>query len=437
MFTPSIVAYNDTTGRFGGYGLALHNLLAKTLGELNKHIASKDVVMEFDVQIADLGGAFAQGREGWSYREYISKEGNDVVASSIMREARTGEDLNGGGADAVLRLSPQFMENLAQYQRAPTAYLEEMLTGVLGNEIGHAMGFNGLLDRVTGQPMYAIVRYLYDQNVVFENGKPYFVGEAAMAVFGGKVPLTAMGTGSSIYHVDVNASLMYGGVLSNYNETMLDIAMMRDLKYQVNYTFASADGHKFFIGAGTQSVAGTAGRDTAVIYGNYTEFTQSRSNGTIILNSKTDASTVDTLVDFERIKYFDKVVAFDTGGNAGQAYRLYQAAFDRKPDLAGLGAQINGLDSGMSLLNISQNFINSAEFQMRYGANPSNDAFVTQLYANVLHRTPDAGGYAVQVGALNGGMSRAQMLVNFSESTENYNATIVGIQSGIEYTPFA
>jgi hypothetical protein len=62
---------------------------------------------------------------------------------------------------------------------------------------------------------------------------------------------------------------------------------------------------------------------------------------------------------------------------------------------------------------------------------------VTLLYANVLHRTPDAAGFAVQVNALNSGMSRAQLLVNFSESNENFGATIVGIQNGIDYIPIA
>lgn len=64
---------------------------------------------------------------------------------------------------------------------------------------------------------------------------------------------------------------------------------------------------------------------------------------------------------------------------------------------------------------------------------------MTPLYANVLCRTrrPDAGNYAVQLTAVNSGMSGVQLLVNFSESTEKYNATIIGLQSSIEHPPFA
>jgi serralysin len=146
---------------------------------------------------------------------------------------------------------------------------------------------------------------------------------------------------------------------------------------------------------------------------------------------------VDALTGIERLRFLDKNIALDIDGNAGQAYRMYQAAFDRIPDLPGLGAQINGMDNGLSILQIGQNFMDSSEFALRYGMNLSNADFVTQLYANVLDRTPDPGGYAHQLNAIDSGaVSRAQLLVNFSESVEN-KANVIGvIQGGIEYIPF-
>jgi hypothetical protein len=41
-----------------------------------------------------------------------------------------------------------------------------------------------------------------------------------------------------------------------------------------------------------------------------------------------------------------RAVALDVDGAAGQAYRLYQAAFDRAPDKNGLGYWINGWIDG-------------------------------------------------------------------------------------------
>jgi hypothetical protein len=211
--------------------------------------------------------------------------------------------------------------------------------------------------------------------------------------------------------------------------------------YKANFggdsLLGSSGNDRFFASNGNDVFNGNGGIDTVIYAGSRADYVLSKSTSGSTVASQKAVGGMDTLLHTERLAFADATIALDIDGNAGQAYRLYQAAFDRKPDLAGLGAQINGLDSGMTLLQISQNFINSAEFQQRYGANPSNDAFVTLLYANVLHRTPDAAGFAVQVNALNSGMSRAQLLVNFSESNENFGATIVGIQNGIDYIPIA
>ena len=115
------------------------------------------------------------------------------------------------------------------------------------------------------------------------------------------------------------------------------------------------------------------------------------------------------------------------------AYRLYQAAFNRTPDKAGLGFQMHEMDVGVSLQAVAQNFINSPEFARTYGA-LNNTQFVNQLYTNVLHRAADAGGLSYHAGNLAAGMSRAQVLMGFSESPENQAALIGFIQGGMQYT---
>lgn len=141
----------------------------------------------------------------------------------------------------------------------------------------------------------------------------------------------------------------------------------------------------------------------------------------------------DTLVNIERLQFSDRTVAIDISGIAGQAYRVYQAAFNRTPDNGGLKYWIGIMDSGVSLSTVSSGFIGSAEFQKLYGTNPTNELFVTKLYDNVLHRTPDTGGYNYWVGLLNtGGIDKISTLVNFSESNENQAGVIGVIQNGID-----
>ncbi len=87
----------------------------------------------------------------------------------------------------------------------------------------------------------------------------------------------------------------------------------------------------------------------------------------------------------------------------------------------------------MNLDQVAQQFIASNEFVKTYGT-LSTTKFVTQLYANVLHRAPDSGGLAYHVDHMDHGRTQTQMLVEFSESAENQAALIGTIQHGIEYT---
>jgi hypothetical protein len=149
---------------------------------------------------------------------------------------------------------------------------------------------------------------------------------------------------------------------------------------------------------------------------------------------------VDTLVDVERLRFSDVTLALDTskGSNAGDAYRLYKAAFDRTPDSAGLGFWIKKLDDGSStLINAAQGFINSVEFINLNGVNSSNTTFVTNLYKHVLQRTPDAGGYQYWENYLGTNpTARAQVLAEFSSSAENVTQVANLIANGISYTQF-
>jgi hypothetical protein len=204
-------------------------------------------------------------------------------------------------------------------------------------------------------------------------------------------------------------------------------------------TLSGLDGNDILRGGyGADAIDGGSGIDTAVIEHWLSESSiQKTSSGYKITDySHAGRNEVDLLANVERLQFEDKTIALDIDGNAGQIYRLYQAAFDRAPDLGGLGVWINQMDNGQSLEWVSAQFQASQEFHLKYGTNVSTEQFVTLLYQNVLHRAPDAEGYTHQLNALNTNIvSRSQLLINFSESTENQAALIGTIQDGIEYTP--
>lgn len=201
-------------------------------------------------------------------------------------------------------------------------------------------------------------------------------------------------------------------------------------------------GDDILIGNGANNMlAGGAGRDTAILRGSIAEHDirhDIASEQIVVTDAVSGRNGSDVLNGVERARFDDASVAFDIGGNAGQAYRLYRAAFDREPDHAGLGYWIDALDDGMPLAAVASGFIGSNEFIELHGAAPTEDAFVAALYDNVLDRAPDDAGFAYWVDEMHTGRrSQADVLVGFSESAENQQAVIGLIQNGIEYLEWA
>lgn len=193
--------------------------------------------------------------------------------------------------------------------------------------------------------------------------------------------------------------------------------------------------------AGNDDLDGGIGLDVAMYGSNRAQNIAIKlANGDIQI---TGPEGIDTLHAVERAVFTDHALGFDVDGIGGTAYRLYKAAFDRTPDAGGLGFWMYYLDRGFNLVDAADNFLNSDEFRAMYGANPTNDNFVRLLYQHVMHRDPDAEGYAFwnaamtnQGGAYGHAWTKGEVLTLFADSAEN-KALVVGvIQDGFDYTPW-
>jgi hypothetical protein len=186
-------------------------------------------------------------------------------------------------------------------------------------------------------------------------------------------------------------------------------------------------------GRGNDTLDGGNGTDTALFSGAAAEYLWSRTGSGVAVSDKVSGRDGSDTTNTERLRFSDKVVAFDVEENAGQAYRLYQAALHRTPDTAGLSYWVNAIDHGASLAQVAGDFIRSAEFAAAFG-NPttlSNAQFLNVIYTNILGRSPDAAGLGYWLGELDRGFGRDRTLASFSESVEN--KAIVGstIATGI------
>lgn len=140
--------------------------------------------------------------------------------------------------------------------------------------------------------------------------------------------------------------------------------------------------------------------------------------------------TTEMMSRADEARFLDGRMVFDHDDPSAQALRLYQSAFARESDIVGLNFWTDALKSGWSLTQVSGHFLDSAEFQTRYGS-LANHAFVDNLYWNVLGRGPDQGGSTYWVSQLDGGMGRDRTLELFSESKENRDLTAWQVDRGI------
>jgi hypothetical protein len=200
------------------------------------------------------------------------------------------------------------------------------------------------------------------------------------------------------------------------------------------------------------NLTGTGGViNTAVYSGMSGEYSVSVSSATgvvTVADTVSGRDGVDSLTNIQRAQFVDNLnLAFDLNSSAGAGgiYRLYAAAFNRKPDLQGIGYWILQSDLGQSMTQIATGFTFSSEFATLYGATISDvyatganlTNLVTGFYTNVLHRAPDPAGLSYYAGQIaSHGKTVGQVLAEISDSAENRTQVAPQIQNGVLFWPW-
>lgn len=188
------------------------------------------------------------------------------------------------------------------------------------------------------------------------------------------------------------------------------------------------------MGLAVQGASATAD-DGLTIAGYRAGYTIVRGDDGQVALTEIATGQVSTYNGIKLIKFFDKWTSLDIDGADGQVYRLYQAAFNRKPDLAGLGFWVQTLRGGSKLIDIAGSFLASDEFKQLYGDNVPASAFIDSLYQNILHRPGELEGYRWWVDAVDNGAERRQVLLGFADSDENKRNLLADIQNGFDFAP--
>jgi hypothetical protein len=94
---------------------------------------------------------------------------------------------------------------------------------------------------------------------------------------------------------------------------------------------------------------------------------------------------------------------------------FYATYLHRSADPAGLTFFVNAMLNGESEESVIEQILGSAEYSADH---PTNTAFVTALYNDILGRSPDSAGLAAWLQALQNGTSRAAVADSFVTSSE-------------------
>ncbi|MEM6355012.1 MAG: DUF4214 domain-containing protein [Pseudomonadota bacterium] len=185
--------------------------------------------------------------------------------------------------------------------------------------------------------------------------------------------------------------------------------------------------------SGDDELDGLGGRDTVRYDATREEVTETLGFGgrvTIEQNGETDV-----LDNIERVELNDGAYIFDISENGDFIYRLYAAAFVRTPDEEGFRFNTNRSDNGQSDEEIAQSFVVSDEFLAEFGTNPTDEQFIEDLYQKVLERASDEGGRNFWLERFaSGELDRADMLIRFAASDENFARTADDVDDGFWVT---
>ncbi len=203
-------------------------------------------------------------------------------------------------------------------------------------------------------------------------------------------------------------------------------------------TVDGGEGDDTLDGAGGEDLLdGSSGQDTARYHGNRADFTIGEGGSSV--GEVADPNDIDALFSIEKVEFDDGALVFDIDSeNVSFAYRIYAAAYGRTPDEAGLRFWTDVLDDrGEGPPDVDDKefvasfFLTADEFTNLYGTDPTNEEYINALYENVLHREADQAGYDFWLGVIASGQGKDDLLIWFTDSTENLDNTAPDLDNGI------
>ncbi len=151
-----------------------------------------------------------------------------------------------------------------------------------------------------------------------------------------------------------------------------------------------------------------------------------KRQGTILARFLLFVAFVPAMTVFGSVPTSAQVPGLDFTNTGCEGYsdsvaRLYTAGLNRTPERGGFEYWMQQYTLGrISLMGMADFFASSPEFTTNYGS-LTQEEFIRQIYRNILGREGEPEGVAYWAVLMTNGLTRGNLLVLFSESTENIN----------------
>ena len=177
--------------------------------------------------------------------------------------------------------------------------------------------------------------------------------------------------------------------------------------------------------AANSTIDGGTGFDVLVVHDSHINHTVTIENGHLVVHSAAPAQ----ITNIQVIEYSDGISVVASTHDQAIVARMYEVAFGREADVAGINFWMDQLTAGQPLSQIITDMSKSNEFKTNH-ASQTNDAFLTSLYLGLANRTPDAAGLAYWEAQFASGATQADVALHFAQSQEAI--TLMGI-TGTQY----
>lgn len=169
------------------------------------------------------------------------------------------------------------------------------------------------------------------------------------------------------------------------------------------------------------TVDGGTGFDAIKVAGKKSDYLISNDNGVIVLKSK-DATLQSVVQNSEYINFDDGSVIINVA-NQDQAVvaRFYEIVLDRPADREGVINWLGTVDTKTaSPVELAAKFLASQEFTSKHGSLDSlSDAdFLQLMYQKAFNRPGEAAGVEGWIAEMQAGMTRAEVVVRFANTSE-------------------